>query len=146
MNALAKKLLMKTDSRWLLYNAPANYLDLLIPLPEGATTSFAIDGDFNGIQLFVKNSGELTDNLPVIASVLKPDTIFWIIYPKKSSNIPSDLEMMSSWDELEKYGLNGVAAAAVDATWTALRFRPIDKTKISDTRNEEIQKNAWVSW
>jgi hypothetical protein len=146
MNALAKKLLMKTDSRWLLYNAPANYLDLLIPLPEGATTSFAIDGDFNGIQLFVKNSGELTDNLPVIASVLKPDTIFWIIYPKKSSNIPSDLEMMSSWDELEKYGLNGVAAAAVDATWTALRFRPIDKTKISDTRNEEIQKNAYAEY
>jgi hypothetical protein len=146
MNALAKKLYVKPDSRWLLYNAPANYLELLEPLPDSATVSYAIEGDFNGVQLFVKNSTELADHIAAVATILKPDTIFWVIYPKKSSKIPSDLEMMSSWDELGKYGLNSVAAAAVDETWTALRFRPIDKTKISDTRNEEIQKNDYAQY
>jgi len=146
MNALGKKLLIKPGSRWLLFNAPANYLELLEPLPDGAAISFAIEGEFTGIQLFVKNSVELRESLPLIAPLLKPDTIFWVIYPKKSSTIPSDLEMMSSWDELEKYGLNGVAAAAVDQTWTALRFRPVDRTKISDTRNEEIQKNEYAQY
>ncbi|GAB3935095.1 YdeI/OmpD-associated family protein [Mucilaginibacter myungsuensis] len=148
MNALAKKLQMKAGSRWLLYNAPANYSDMLDPLPEGASTSFAIEGEFDGVQLFVKNSTELSENLKVIVPVLKlkKETIFWVIYPKKSSNIPSDLEMMSSWGELGTYGLTGVAAAGVDATWTALRFRPIELSKIADTRNEEIQKNEYSEY
>jgi len=148
MNALAKKLMMKPGSRWLLYNAPAGYPDLLEPLPDGAQTSFAIDGEFDGVQLFVKNSADLSENLKVIVPVLrqKKETIFWVIYPKKSSNIPSDLEMMSSWDELGTYGFTGVAAAAVDATWTALRFRPAELSKAADTRNEEIQKNEYAQY
>ncbi|MES2275867.1 MAG: YdeI/OmpD-associated family protein [Bacteroidota bacterium] len=148
MNALAKKLQVKPGSRWLLYNAPANYLELLEPLPDGASTSFAIDGSFDGVQLFVKNSAELNRDLQIIAPILKlkTETIFWVIYPKKASSIPGDLEMMSSWDELGKYGLNGVAAAAVDATWTALRFRPVELSKKSDTCNEEIPKNDYSQY
>nr|WP_294942102.1 YdeI/OmpD-associated family protein [uncultured Mucilaginibacter sp.] len=146
MNALAKKLLIKPNSRWLLYNAPANYVELLSPLPDGAKTSFALDGNFNGIQLFVKNSTELTDSLKTVAPLLKPDTIFWVIYPKKNSGITSDLEMMSGWDELAKYGLGGVAAAAVNETWTALRFRPLELTKKSDTCNDEIPKNDYAQY
>lgn len=146
MNSLAKKLQIKPGSNWLIYNAPVNYLDLLQPLPDGTTTSVTAEGNFSGIQLFVKNSTELAHQLPVIAQLLKPDTIFWVIYPKKSSNIPSDLEMMRSWDELSKYGLSGVAAAAVDQTWTALRFRPTNQTKVSATRNEEIQKNEYARY
>jgi hypothetical protein len=54
--------------------------------------------------------------------------------------------MMSSWDELGKYGLGDVAAAAVDETWTALRFRPREQTKSSDTCNEEIKKNEYSEY
>lgn len=146
MNALAKKLLIKPNSRWLLYNSPAHYTELLEPLPEGVTLLSAIGGGFNGIQLFVKNSTELIENLKLIAPLVNNDTVFWVIYPKKSSGIASDLEMTSSWDELGKYGLNGVAAAAVDATWTALRFRPIAMSKKSDTSNEEISKNNYAQY
>jgi len=72
---------------------------------------------------------------------LRPDTIFWITYPKKSSGIESDLEMMQSWDETSKYGLDGVAAAAIDQTWTALRFRPKEQVKRSEGCNSEIENN-----
>jgi hypothetical protein len=143
MNTLAKKLQLKPGSRWLFYNAPANYLNLLYPLPDGAAVSFAIHGAVDGVQLFVKNSTELAENLPLIVPILKPETIFWVIYPKKSSNIPSDLEMMSSWAELDKYGLNGVAAAAVNETWTALRFKPKALIKFADTCNDEIKQNQY---
>ena len=143
MSQLAKKLQVKPGKHWLLFNAPANYLALLEPLPEGATVSYETKGSFDGIQLFVKNSIELAENLKIIVPVLRPDTILWIIYPKKSSGIESDLEMMSSWDELSKYGLRGVAAAAVNENWTALRFRPKEQTKTSDTCNEEIKKNEY---
>jgi len=148
MNALAKKLQIKPGSRWLLYNAPANYPEFLEPLPDSASTSLNTNGSFDGVQLFVRNSEELIRDLKIIAPVLKlkTETIFWVIYPKKTSKIPSDLEMMSSWEELGKYGLNGVAAAAVDETWTALRFRPVELVKFSDTCNDEIPKNEYAQF
>ena len=146
MSPLAKKLQLKPCKHWLLFNAPANYLASLEPLPEGATISYQAKGNFDGVQLFVKNSAELIAELKVIVPVLKPDTVFWIIYPKKSSGIKSDLEMMSSWDEPAKYGLGGVAAAAINETWTALRFRPREQTITSDTCNSEIKNNEYSNY
>jgi hypothetical protein len=143
MNALAKKLQIKPDSRWLLQNAPANYPDSLSPLPDGAEVVFNTAGEFNGIQLFVKSSAELASELKVVFPLLNNNTIFWIIYPKKSSGIKTDLEMMGSWDEPTKYGWGPVAAAAVDETWTALRFRPEGQSKISEGRNESIRNNEY---
>ena len=70
MSPLAKKLLIKPGHSWLFFNAPANYLAALEPLPEGVTTSFEAKGTFDGVQLFVKNSHELSESLKVVAPVL----------------------------------------------------------------------------
>ena len=146
MNPLAKKLQVKPSKHWLLFNAPNNYLTSLEPLPEGTTISYDAQGSFDGVQLFVKNSVELAESLKIVVPTLRPDTILWIIYPKKSSGIESDLEMMKSWDEMDKYGLGGVAAAAVNETWTALRFKPKELTKTSDTCNSEIKQNEYSAY
>ena len=50
-SAIAKKLQIKPGKIWLFYNAPKNYLSLLGPMPEGARAMFALNGDFDGIQL-----------------------------------------------------------------------------------------------
>jgi hypothetical protein len=146
MNLLAKKLQIKPNSRWLLFNAPANYMDSLVPLPDGAEMVFNINGNFNGIQLFVINSTELASNLQIIVPLLQADTVFWIIYPKKSSGIPSDLEMMGSWEAPTQYGLRPVASAAVNEIWTALRFRPVELSTISEGRNESIRNNEYSTF
>jgi len=146
ISPVAKKLLIKPGKNWLFYNAPEDYLAVLEPLPEGAAAKFSTGGEFDGVQLFVKNSGELIDSLKTIMPILKPDTVFWVTYPKKSSGITSDLEMMSSWDELDRYGYNGVAAAAINDIWTALRFRPKGQSKVSDSCNEEIKKNDYANY
>ncbi|MES2808997.1 MAG: YdeI/OmpD-associated family protein [Bacteroidota bacterium] len=146
MTPLAKKLFIKPGKSWLLYNAPFGYQSLLEPVPDGAKIHREAKGQFDGVQLFVKNTGELAASLKVITTVLKPDTVFWIIYPKKSSGIKSDLEMMGSWDVVEQYGLRVVASAAIDATWTALRFRPLGQSKISDGGNEQIRQNEYAAY
>jgi len=146
ISPVAKKLLIKPGKTWLFYNAPEDYLAVLEPLPQGTVTKFSPGSDFDGVQLFVKNSGELINSLKTIMPILKPDTLFWITYPKKSSGMPSDLEMMSSWDELDRYGYNGVAAAAINEIWTALRFRPKGQSKVSDSCNEEIKKNDYANY
>lgn len=140
---LAQKLLVKPSTSWLLFNAPDNYLAALEPLPDNVIISYEPSGPFNGIQLFVKDTFELTSSLPVIAPLLKAETVFWIIYPKKSSGIESNLEMMSSWDECKNYGLRPVASAAVNEIWTALRFRQHDQVKVSGTGKDKVRNSEY---
>ncbi|MBS1528672.1 MAG: YdeI/OmpD-associated family protein [Bacteroidetes bacterium] len=146
MSPLAKKLLIKPGKNWLFFNAPANYLAALEPLPEGVTTSFEAKGAFDGVQLFAKSSHELTENLKVVVPTLKPDTVFWISSPKKSSGMQSDLAMMGDWSMVTNYGLEPVAAIAVDEIWTASRFRPIGQAKISNIAADEIRQNEYGQW
>jgi hypothetical protein len=141
MNQVAKKLYIKPGQHWLFYNAPDNYLPLIEPLPDGAVVNFAPVGDFDGIQLFVVNNLQLIESLKVLAPLLKAETVFWVTYPKKSSGIASDLEMMGNWDEAAKYGLRVVSAASINETWTALRFRMEGLSKLSETRNAAIKTN-----
>jgi len=146
MNALAKKLLIKPGTSWLFYNAPEDYLTQLEPLPDGVTTHFEPEGEFDGIQLFTLNSDELNEHLGVINSLIKANTVAWICYPKKSSGIKSDLIMMGEWELLAKYKLETVAAISINDKWTALRIRPIGLAKKSDTCNEEIKKNDYSAY
>lgn len=146
MSTVAKKLLMKAGQSWLLFNAPTTYLPLLEPLPDGIRINHEATGDLDGVQLFVTNSAELVSGLKLIQPLLKPETVLWVIYPKKNSGIPTDLTMMSSWDEPARHGLGGVSAASIDATWTAMRFRPQELSKASDTRNEALTDSLYADY
>lgn len=66
MSPLAKKLHMKPGTRWLLFNSPDTYLSQLEPLPDGVHLIFKPEGIFDGAQLFVKDSAELTQFLKTI--------------------------------------------------------------------------------
>lgn len=77
MNALAKKILIKPGKSWLFYNTPEDYLTLLQPLPDGVNTHFEAEGNFDGIQFFVRDSGELNESLTVVGRLVKPETTAW---------------------------------------------------------------------
>jgi uncharacterized protein YbdZ (MbtH family) len=140
MSPLAKKLLMKPGQHWLIMNAPEDYLAVLEPLPDNVRLSFTPEGSFNGIQAFVQNTAGLSEALTHLKDHLKDDTVFWVIYPKKSSGMETDLEMMSGWEVTKPYGLRPVASAAINNVWTTLRFRPEHLVKHSDTSKQAISK------
>jgi len=146
MSPLAKKLQMKPATQWLLFNAPNNYLATLEPLPEDVSVSFELKGSFDGAQMFVKDTADLTSSLKIIVPVLKAAFVLWIIYPKKSSGIKSDLEMMSGWDVAKEYGLKPVAVVSVDKTYTALRLSKEDQIKISEGRNDQVRQNEYGAY
>lgn len=123
---LTKKLLIKTAQHWLFLNSPNGFLEGFTGLNIEIKTSVLGEEKLDGILLFVKNSAGLKAALPAIAPVLKPETVFWVAYPKKSSGIVSDLEMTGNWAETGQYHLRIVSAASIDKTWTALRLRPLD--------------------
>ncbi|WCT14656.1 YdeI/OmpD-associated family protein [Mucilaginibacter jinjuensis] len=146
MNPIAKKLLIKPGTNWLFVNAPEDYLAYIDPLPDNVHVSFESSDKVDGLQLFVKNKAELTAELKTIQPALKPDTILWITYPKKNTKIPTDLAMMDSWDEVKQYGLDTVASAAINDTWTALRFRPKNLVKTSPAKLSEIPKSDFSEY
>jgi hypothetical protein len=142
MISLAQKLQIKPGKNWLIYNAPKGYLKSLEPLPEGAKCGVTPKGSFDGIQLFAKHKDELASSLKLIGPLLKPDTIFWVTYPKRSSGIESDLKM-GDWDIMQRYKLQGVSSIAVDEKWAGSRFRPEGQAKISGTGKDEIRNSEF---
>ncbi len=146
MSGLVKKLHIKSGTSWLFKNPPPNYDEVLGELPHNTLASTILDGNFDGIQLFVKNRLELIQEFQIIINLLTKDTIFWVTYPKKSSGIVSDLEMLGSWDELTNQGLRIVSATSIDETWTALRFKPKELTKTSEGSNSQIKNNQFAEF
>jgi hypothetical protein len=53
----------------------------------------------------------------------------WLAYPKKSGAIRSDLSRDRGWESLAPYDLHPVTQVALDATWSALRFRFRDEIR-----------------
>jgi hypothetical protein len=140
---LSQKLQIKPGTHWLFFDAPPNYLTIIEPLPNEVNVSFEPIGNFDGIQLFIKNANELASSLAILKPVLIDNTIFWITYPKKSSGMDSGLEMTGSWDELTGLGFRIVTSVSVNETWTALRFKPVELTNLSEFRNENIRLNEY---
>src|SRR6478735_8881857 len=137
---LAKKLQMKAGQQWLILNAPEDYFATLEPLPRGIALTCEPGKPVNGMQIFAKNSIELSELLKLLKPYLTDDTVLWVIYPKKSSGIESDLEMMSGWEVTKPYGLRPVASAAINKVWTSLRFRPEHLVKHSEASAASIRK------
>jgi hypothetical protein len=120
---LARKLRVLPGKRLLVLNGPEGYDRALAPLPPGTETAAHASGVFDVVQVFVRNRDELRRALPGATAALAPAGILWVAWPKKRSKLATDLDRDSLWAERNTQGWVGVASIAVDATWSALRFK-----------------------
>lgn len=127
MKTLAQKLFIKPGFRVLGLNVPAEVEPLLHPLPDGATIEDDASGEFDAVVLFVRNAAELERFAPTALTAAPDDTLLWIAYPKKSSGIKTDINRDRGWEPVTNAGRCGVAQIAIDETWSALRFRPLER-------------------
>lgn len=68
------------------------------------------------------NAGEAQKRLPAILKCLSARGGLWIIWPKQSSGVKSDLTQQMVRDFGLARGLVNHKVAAIDATWSGLRF------------------------
>jgi hypothetical protein len=122
-NALVRKLRLLPHQRVLALHAPESFLISLQPLPFKLLLHEQPDGLYQLVLVFAMNSLELNDLLPVATASLEKEGILWLCYPKKSSGIKSDLTRDEGWLNVLEAGWDGVAQVAIDATWTAMRFK-----------------------
>ena len=126
-NPLIKKLRIQPGQRLLILNAPEGYLSNLGQLPDGVEVNDVPDGVFDFVQVFVKSITELEKQVPVAIKTVKYDGLLWICYPKQSSGIKTDINRDTGWSVVQKAGLRPVTQVAIDDTWSALRFRPVER-------------------
>jgi hypothetical protein len=124
---ILKKLRLQAGQKALLLNAPEGYLEALGGLPAGVTLATQPDGEYDFVQLFVKDRAELERYSPAAFQAVKYDSLLWLCYPKQTGKIKSDLNRDSLWKLMQPTGFSPVMQIAIDETWSALRFRPAEK-------------------
>lgn len=119
---LLKKLGLKPGMRLLLVGVPPNVRRLFEPLPEGVTLLEWPRRAVDYIHVFADRRADLLRHLERVKPRLARDGLLWLSWPKKSSGVETDL----SGDVVREAGLEAglvdVKVAAVDETWSGLKF------------------------
>lgn len=76
-----------------------------------------------GLLVFVENGQELRKHLKEIARSAASDLVTWVAYPK-AGQLGTDLNRDTLAAIVRAHGVRPVTQIAIDATWSALRFRP----------------------
>jgi hypothetical protein len=120
-SSLPKKLGVKAGRRIALMGAPDGFEERLQPLDEGQLQT-GLRGSADLILLFVESQSEFETKAAKAASGLPEGGALWIIYPKKSSGVRTDLTENGVREFLIALGLVDYKICAVDETWTGLCF------------------------
>jgi hypothetical protein len=108
---------------------------VVINAPSALATAFIGLGfatGFDGVKskntlVFINNNGEYIDFLSNQLVHIEYDSVLWFAYPKGTSKIKTDINRDTIRVTGEKFGITTVTAVSIDDTWSALRFRPIEK-------------------
>ncbi|KLT64161.1 YdeI family protein [Pedobacter sp. BMA] len=142
-NLLLKKLQIKPGYRVKVVDAPESAAAIFGDIPSEVSLVYGGEGDFNALITFTTAKSTLNRQIEDHLPRINAKTIFWVFYPKKSSKVESDLDLMKTWKELEVYGLSPCASAAVNGTWTGLRLKLSTEVKASGMRNDHIKSNEY---
>ena len=119
---LSAKLGIKEGFKIYLKNAPANYFDLLYPVPENIDVKERISNELDFIHYFVKEKKELQKEIIKLKKKIKKDGMIWISWPKKSSKIPTDITEATIRKIILPIGLVDIKVCAVDEIWSGLKL------------------------
>lgn len=93
-----------------------------------AVTPHGAPGDApSWLLVLVADRAALAERAPAALASYPRGGRLWFAYPKKTGAIPTDITRDSGWDPLVAAGFLPVTQIALDATWSALRFRRRDE-------------------
>jgi len=116
---------LKFTNKAVIINAPADIEKKFVDL--GFTTAFDKKVKSTNTLVFINNNNECLDFLNKQLKNIEPDSILWFAYPKGSSKIKTDINRDTIRVTGEEFNITTVTAISIDDTWSALRFRPIEK-------------------
>jgi hypothetical protein len=132
---LIKKLGIKEGHGVSFVNAPKGFRKELGKLPVNVVVISHGGEPLDFILLFSKSESSLRREFPILAQRLKANGMLWVSWPKKSSNIETNLR----FENVQRIGLDAglvdVKICAIDDTWSGLKFvfRLRDRHLISES-------------
>ena len=107
---------MQPDSRVLVQNAPAGF-DPGAPFHRRAGRD-----PYDVVLLFCADIAALHKSFVAAAARHTTAGMLWVCWPKKASGVPTDLTENIVRDYGLAHGQVDVKVAAIDATWSGLKF------------------------
>lgn len=93
----------------------------------GFNTLFDKDLRSQNTLIFINNKEEFLYFLKGHLDNIELDSVLWFAYPKLTSKIKTDIHRDIIRLTGEEFGITTVAAISINNTWSALRFRQIDR-------------------
>jgi DUF3052 family protein len=119
---LAQKLGIRAGTRLFLRAPPANYPQLVAPLPAGVRTVRRLDASTDIAHLFVTRRVQLQAALTTARRAMRDDAVVWVSWPKQAARVPSDISEGVVRELALPLGLVDIKVCAVDDTWSGLKL------------------------
>lgn len=116
------KLGVKPGHTVAVFGSPKGFVDTLKPLPPGTTFTARSGRSADLFLCFVRSARELSAHLATLSNAVDRQTL-WIIWPKKSSGVRSDLNGNIVRETGLAAGWVDFKVCSVDATWSGLAFK-----------------------
>jgi len=136
--SLADKLGIKPGFVVAILGEPEGYRATLGRLPEGVTEKPRGSAACDFIHFFARDTKGLERAFPPLKRRLKPAGMLWVSWPKRASGVATDLGEAVVREIGLSNGLVDVKVAAVDETWSGLKFviRLSDRLQIEQLLTE----------
>lgn len=119
---LIKKLGIKENAVTVFINEPKEFRKELGALPKGVIPKTSLRKQCEYIHFFTSSRAELEKMFPRLKKSLHTSGTLWVSWPKKTSKIPCDFNENDLREIGLKAGLVDVKVAAIDDTWSGLKF------------------------
>jgi hypothetical protein len=107
-------------------DAPASFETELQALTE-VQVERSVVGQVKFAMAFVITLAQVEQAARDLTAAAEPDATIWMVYPKGSSKkYKCEFNRDTGWESLGKAGYEPVRMVAIDADWSALRFRQVD--------------------
>jgi hypothetical protein len=123
---------------------PSGYRATLGALPDGAVERLTGTTPCDFLHLFTRDRKELARLFPRLKRRLKPDGMLWVSWPKRTAGVETDLDENVVREVGLGNGLVDVKVAAIDLTWSGLKFvfRLADRGKTKASGNSGKEKTG----
>jgi hypothetical protein len=119
---LMSRLQLKEGHQVFVMNGPKGYPALL----EGISLADEGSGHPEAVLVFVNWRAEVEPWVCKAIQAVPPGGMLWVGYPKMSSGVISDINRDRLWEAVVKIGWRPIRQVALDDTWSALRFKPLE--------------------
>jgi hypothetical protein len=119
---LPRKLGIRAGHRVAFPGAPEGFAAKLGELPDDVRVKRVARGPLDLIVSFCPDRSTLAARFARHRDALVADGSLWIAWPKQASGVPTDLDRAGVFAIGHAHGLVDVKVAAIDATWSGLKF------------------------